>query len=351
MSASNSPAAGSSAQPADLSPIAVSPKASSIPTASTTLYHYTSPAGFLGIIQNKQLWATETPHLNDTDEIRYGMKRLIRALREKADSLPPPSAAEVEECCVSQHLPSGEPNPDRVFPLADGLRAVATWLENHHTVPLELASSAPFPYVVCLTECRDDLGQWRGYGRGSGGGGFAIGFDPAALNPLTYQLTNTRDRTSGDIWQDWELAPPQPVRYGKRKRDRHLSDLVDFLVSDKQTLLDHGPTVHLVKFTMNYLTVCLRLLSMYKRRSFRAEREWRIVASTPGFWPNIKFRPGGPAGITPYVEIKFPTNAVQEVIIGPSDNQRTRRHMVNQVLDSCGYSNVTVRTSSIPYRE
>ena len=38
------------------------------------LYHYTTQAGLLGIIQSKQIWATSVLFLNDTTEINYAIK-------------------------------------------------------------------------------------------------------------------------------------------------------------------------------------------------------------------------------------------------------------------------------------
>ena len=32
----------------------------------TTVYHYTAPAGLLGILEDRTLWATEVKGLNDT---------------------------------------------------------------------------------------------------------------------------------------------------------------------------------------------------------------------------------------------------------------------------------------------
>lgn len=43
------------------------------------LYHYTTPAGLLGIIDKGRIWATHARFLNDASEINYG-NEIIRAV-------------------------------------------------------------------------------------------------------------------------------------------------------------------------------------------------------------------------------------------------------------------------------
>ena len=50
------------------------------------LYHYTSQAGLLGIIQKREIWATNLLFLNDTAELNYAiqiMRQEIENLKEK----------------------------------------------------------------------------------------------------------------------------------------------------------------------------------------------------------------------------------------------------------------------------
>jgi hypothetical protein len=46
------------------------------------LYHYTSSIGLLGILNTQKIWATEASHLNDSQEIKYG----INLVTEKLES-------------------------------------------------------------------------------------------------------------------------------------------------------------------------------------------------------------------------------------------------------------------------
>jgi hypothetical protein len=46
------------------------------------IYHYTTPHGFLGILESKSIWATHIRHLNDRSETGYSGALLDKTLSE-----------------------------------------------------------------------------------------------------------------------------------------------------------------------------------------------------------------------------------------------------------------------------
>ena len=62
------------------------------------LYHYTSQEGLLGIIKNREVWATDISYLNDTKEYKYTVDLTSERIKEyqksvlldKGLSSPPP---------------------------------------------------------------------------------------------------------------------------------------------------------------------------------------------------------------------------------------------------------------------
>ena len=57
---------------------------------SAILYHYTSPAGLLGIVKSRSLWASGIHYLNDSSEYRHAVgvlqdcaRRPLMAIRGK----------------------------------------------------------------------------------------------------------------------------------------------------------------------------------------------------------------------------------------------------------------------------
>ncbi len=107
------------------------------------LYHYSSAEGLLGIIQSRQLWATNALYLNDTSEISDALE----VFRSELESVP---------------LNLGE---------------MAGFLSQG--IP-EYSEQAPLDhFVVSFCEGGDLFSQWRGYG--SQGTGYSIGFHSSAL--------------------------------------------------------------------------------------------------------------------------------------------------------------------------
>ena len=47
------------------------------------VYHYTDQRGFLGILADKTIWATDLRYLNDTREYSLGFDRILHELRSR----------------------------------------------------------------------------------------------------------------------------------------------------------------------------------------------------------------------------------------------------------------------------
>jgi hypothetical protein len=63
----------------------------------STLYHYTTPAGLLGIVENNKLWATHINYLNDATELGYARDLLRQPSRATSGRLVPPRASSCTE--------------------------------------------------------------------------------------------------------------------------------------------------------------------------------------------------------------------------------------------------------------
>src|SRR6266404_3234533 len=116
------------------------------------LWHYTSIQGFQGIVTSKSIWATDLRFLNDREEFIH-----VRNLSNKIVDATP----ELDE--------NGFPN--RRF-LA---KAVAFAFDSI------LADAGLQVFVASFSAAEDQLGQWRGYSRGSSG--VSLAFDLKAFRP------------------------------------------------------------------------------------------------------------------------------------------------------------------------
>lgn len=301
------------------------------------LYHYTGPAGLHGILHSAVLWGTEAPHLNDTSEIHYTAELLGKALLAKASALPPLTVDELAEC-------AGEGRgPYATVPRSRAIQSAANLLMRYGKMPGDLLAHNPYPFVVSFSEKGDSLSQWRGYGEQ--GGGFAIGFRRDALKGATYP-TITSDGTERQL----KATAPTPVQYGKKARRRRIEVFCRLTLAEGSLLAETTPTVRHMPYVFGLTAKALTFCATHKSRAFKAEREWRTIATVPGIRPKIEYRPGGPAGLIPYISLGLPPNCVEEVVIGPSKDQALRVRMVKQLLAVNGYKGVKVRKSAVAFR-
>lgn len=265
------------------------------PDASTRdrLWHYTTTDGLLGIINTRQIWATDAQYLNDTRELVEGAERLA-AEASTALADPAPSSSRVRDLWLQLHRVLGE------------------------DARVEMPSEGP--YVACFCSDGDLLSQWRGY---ANGGGYAIGFSTAGLKAAA-------ESAKGALVQ---------VVYDPPK----LGDNGLFRAS---ALTVGGMGARMVPTSA--------ALAKFKHPAFREEHEWRAVfpanddASNAGVDLNVKFRSGA-LGVVPYLEIDVPREAIIEVRVGPGGDQELRRLAVERLL-SAAQIPASTSVSAAPFR-
>lgn len=272
------------------------------------LYHYTSLDALLGILKHKTLWATSVHYLNDASETELGLQ-LMREL-------------------VSRELINAE-GIHKEF-----LAFLTPWLE------VDLLRS-PSVYVLCFSETRNDLSQWRGYT--PHGRGVCLGINVHLLvNRMQkhgWQFQNVRYR------QDSQLAFANAIltRMRREASAEHSSDTRD---------------KHFASVIQGALPDLLQVAAMIKHPSFHSEQETRFMSPpiAPGD-PRICFR-SGRSTLIPYVQFELVDNQndplqLSEILIGPSPSDRLTQAAVLNLVQQHGTaidpSRITL--SNIPYRE
>ena len=89
--------------------------------------------------------------------------------------------------------------------------------------------------------------------------------------------------------------------------------------------------------------IVLPALAGIKHPAFKEEHEWRLVVVTDQQRP--RFRPG-PLGVTPYISLGYPTEAIAEVVVGPGPEQELREQGARLLAGE----GVSVRSSDAPFR-
>lgn len=303
------------------------------------LYHYTSTAGLIGILQSKTLRAGDTAFLNDSLEIGFAAEPLLDRMMEHVIESFRPLTKDGQVPTKADGSIDGE----RIDPDSLSLKPDAPELKKLHSIAqtweilgyyastvrerLIERREMNFSYVdggtfvACLSEARDDLGQWRGYGRG----GFAIGFRRESLT---------------------ESAPVlRPVEYG----DDAVNQLCNIVLQHFDRF-DMQPDGGLSAY-VEAVSFCLPQIALVKHQSFAQEKEWRLVVPRySGDYSNVKVLARG-QDLVPYVECAFPTAAVAEIVIGPGGDFHAVR-AVRALLQEHGYdtNTVCISQSTAPFR-
>jgi len=199
-----------------------------------SLWYYTTAATFAVIMESKSIWATQISCLNDHMEFRHGVRLVRDAIRLYKV---PPHDKDTQ------------------------------WLAGYVDDALEYegAEISEF-FVLCMSEAKDDLSQWRAYGGGENG--VAIELCTPVLQPNTqhsgylrpvWYVENAQKGLAADIAK-WTVDFFRLGFSGERTDRKRWADA--FLEEWKRRVVWFAP--------------------LLKDKAFAAEREWRLIVTLSG---------------------------------------------------------------------
>lgn len=272
--------------------------------APPMLYHYTTAAGFEGIVKSRAVRATNFSFMNDPSEITYGKRLMVDRLGAKRAARREPAAKQLF---------------DKVL--------IDLWHEVSEI------------YVACFSSLADDLSQWRAYGGSPAR--YALGFRTAAIHEAT-------------------LRPhPHFVKFSRVLYDRADQERKVDLVLDAAAdfLRDHpAGDDEILALAAPLLSRLLRMLPTLKEPAYRAETEWRVV---------IRIRPRVPAKIDfdtsrgvirPYLmfalelRVGMPLPLESLHVLAPARPDPAMKAAA-MVLEAAGVERVVPTSSRIPFAE
>lgn len=196
----------------------------SLTSVPDILYHYTDASGLLGMIQNNEIWATDSRYLNDRTELIYAEQLALEL--------------------VTQHSKSPRYRRSSDF--------LAKCIESIGNYGVEDSSC-----LFCMSAHPDSLSQWRGYAQE--GMGFTIGFDGKALC-----------RAAG-LKSGFSL---EKVEYDL---DVQTATIVTLINQFDEMIESIGEESCVDDAVFHFVWAIYRLTYIYKHRSFKSEDEWRLV--------------------------------------------------------------------------
>lgn len=272
------------------------------------LYHYTTQAGLLGILESNSLWATKIHYLNDASEYQLALDL----------------ASDVLESLLKGE--KGTKNRRKIRCLLDNLRTIER-----------------MNVCVCsFSAQRDLLSQWRAYGGQTGG--YSIGFHTAHVKEVGSS-------------QDFALVQCvyDPVEQRRLVEQIVIDSLeVDFNTVPSRVEPTRPRTIIALRtggdFAMNFA----RLAPVIKSRAFHEEAEWRLISTKGVSIKDMSFRPGR-SMLTPYIPICLGTDKaayLEAVTVGPTPHVELASLSTQSLLAHWGVAQpVKVYSSEAPYRD
>jgi len=271
------------------------------------VYHYTGVTGLTGIIEGQCLWASDVWYMNDSREALYGLRAIERALQAMTPG------ADLESHVHQAAL-------DRLADLGD---------------QEDLLHS----YIACLSKKRDDLSQWRAYGRPRG---FSIGFDRQTLERIFPPIL------------EFDRASYRVISYDEAVQNGMLADRFRLMVD---LVPKAAPAADAAGIAWLFILESMLLTPAFKDKAFKDEDEVRLqILHNPetGVWGRLKFREGV-MGLTPYVELSLndpgsdKISPIREIVVGPQPNQTEAIRAAKLLVERHGLD-IEVRPSDIPLR-
>lgn len=242
---------------------------------SKELFHYTSIDSLLGIVKDKELWATELKYLNDSQEFRY-FAELMRERTLVYDAFG--DEAEIEA--------------------ANQLRSwISDWFVDGSLV-----------FTTSFTENGNVLSQWRGYCEH--GKGVSLGFDPAAIVACADQASFKLGRCIYDWKRHQSLATEV------------INRLIKAAVKNGRDATKHISQCYYNTFEAA-ATDIIQIAVLTKHPAFKEEEEWRCVSQPVKNYVEapIEYRPGR-VSLIPFIRFPLPVInnalAIKTAVVGPS---------------------------------
>lgn len=260
------------------------------------VYHYTTASGFVGIMNDQYLRATNFSYLNDPSEMQFGRELIEKNLTRR--------------------------NKDVGKRLNTFFGYVLSSLE---------VENAAEVYVASFTKLEDDLSQWRAYGT-SMSERYAIGFDGNAINEL-------RHAKPSDFFG--------PVKY--KTSDQQAK--IDYAIDRSLQFLDKHrvPAADFQPFADVTARELASIMPVLKNQAFQMEQEWRvIIRSTEGNVPEFDTARGV---IRPFVPLRFgsPLPILGLTVLAPA-RLKIALKAAEMVLQAHGID-VIPEHSKIPFAE
>ncbi|CED57314.1 putative uncharacterized protein [Aliivibrio wodanis] len=264
------------------------------------LYHYTDANGLIGILENKTLWVNDVNYMNDTHEIKHGLKVIREEFAKNEDDKSKYTVKFLDM-------------------LLSNIYQIGTFL------------------ITSFCKSGNILDMWRGYG--SSGQKYSIEFDEGLL------LTAMKEQYPNADIGFYDCV------YGEEETKKLAENICKQWIADEDALTasERGMRVNIPRAIQLIVKPALTM----KNYGFENESERRLLALMDNDFIDYNYRSGA-YGITPYVKLSFELDNVQSITIGPTQNEYGEMKSIFSILRKLGkerpFPEDFVSVSDITYR-
>lgn len=294
------------------------------------IYHYCTIETFFKIINNNSIWLSDISKSNDSKELNWIKERALDFITKNMFE-------------YSQRMKDEDKLSEVPF---DKYNEVKELLTLHSQLETEKC------WVICLSEKRDDLGQWRGYSQD--GTGVCIGFKTSFLQKIV-----------GD--NKLSMIDDKQLHFDKVT---YLGNNIDKLFDEIDNLPKITKKDEMIDLMQRTMVLSVLLSPFYKSDYFKDEEEWRLAFSmscdeiNDGQIPSVnndflssKYEYSLIRGqLISHLELVFKnlSDGIAEIVLGPKCTLTVREVIL--FLISKGYMksvderSIRVFASDAPYR-
>lgn len=279
----------------------------------SVLFHYTSPAGLIGIFHGEAIWATHIAFLSDESEYQHTVDLLLQLVDDKA-RLFLGNTSDADTNTLLEH-------EDSRVAFLGFLKAFSGGVLNLDRLNC---------FVTCFSEDGNLLSQWRSYCPPAGG--FSIGFDKEYLQKHAVEQ-------GGNLF---------PCVYTHDEQRNTLEELLDSGIKSVDGSKNSGDRriVHNREAAVLWRAV-IEKAARFKNLGFSEEKEWRFICRRNKQELLFRERPGM---AIPYIQFQLRSFEVEKVFVGPSRNPQQAFYSTGWLLNHKGYTHHRVEHSGIPYK-
>jgi len=273
------------------------------PGGLQSIHHYTDLRGLQGIVDNHDLWLTNSRYSNDDEESTHGYEIVRELIKEELE----------------------KPNPPERTDYLNELSRIFT------TPPAEGV------YICCFCEQDNLLSQWRSYG--ANGTGVSISFNPAGFSYITGP-----DSPPSGLVRLWK------VFYDRGVQQSIVRSAIDFALTD-------SPHKTIPERARQSADAIQFFIPTFKNQDFAEEKEIRLIFTPfPNSPAKSQFRIARNM-LVPYYSLRELTGSavphplpITGVRVGPSINKALNVESAQMLLSKAGYLAAAVESSDTPYR-